>query len=411
MRQVSPCVGRVRSGVLAAVVCAMVWAAVAAPVAACPYSIRDTGFSSWNREAYYVFLFLPDDGPKSKALGERFEKVAETVLYESNVLPKVVDAKDRGKHKAAPHLDDLGIKTLPAAILVSSDNRALPLPGIGAGATEEAIRKSLEGIIASPATEDLAAHCIENWCIVLLIPGADPKETARVKALVKKANDDIVGATTELGRTIDAGAHVIEVSAKDPKEHTFLWSLDLAAEQKAVRVVVLHGHGQQFGPVLQGTGITEDMLSMLFHTLGRSCACTMHPALLAGPTIPMAWTEAQRMEVADIYGFDPDSPRFRRTVQRYIPRRQQADMVRHILGYSEQVVELSDKPPAEPGVGTAADDVAVDAIEQAPIAAIETKEPTIQERASRSILLAVGGLVILVALAAGILFLRRMRVS
>ncbi|NOZ20797.1 MAG: hypothetical protein GXP25_06880 [Planctomycetes bacterium] len=374
---------------------------------ACPYTVRDVGYSSWNRGTYTAYLFTKDDSPESRRLAESFRALSHDIFADANVKAAVVPPEKRDDHKAAPYLIDLGIDAFPAIILVSPDDRALKLCGSEAGGfSEKELRSKLSTVVSSPAREELEMHCIREWCIALLVSGSSDKANTAAEGQIDAANKEVAGTTTATGRVMRNGAHRITVSAEDPKEQVLLWSLQLDRPSAKPRVVILYGRGQQIGPVLEGDGITKANLVMVYEALGRNCSCTADPSLWSGPSIPMPWSEVRRMELRETYGFDPDSPRFRSAVAAYVPgAAKSSDFVRGIIGYSEGYVEYTEPPDAPT--------VAMPTVEPQPAAVVvkPRKTSTLERNTGYTVFYVIGGMTLLVAVAGSILAVWRMRVS
>jgi len=92
------------------------------------------------------------------------------------------------------------------------------------------------------------------------------------------------------------------------------WSLGLDDCATEARVAILWGVGRRLGPILSGDKLTATNLAACFKLLGENCTCTADPRSFLGPCVPLAWTKAQRQEVRDRLGFDPEAPEARNSL-------------------------------------------------------------------------------------------------
>lgn len=371
----------------------------------CPYLVRDVGFSSWRGGKYRLCLFLKDDSADGRRLAESFQAIANEVFAESNVRPEVVSPDKRESHEAWGGIPTIGGARLPAAVLLSPDGRTLVLPAIiPALSSTDRLRAELTKIVSSPATEDIRAHGISHWCVVLLVPGPNENENAKARTEIEKAGERIVGAAVDMGRTVDQGPYLIEAPNKDRAEDLLLWSYALQEDAARPRAVVLYGRGVQIGPILEGDGIARDALLPLFQALGRNCSCAMDPALWLGPAAPMAWGEAFQTKVRETYGFDPDSPQFRYSVADYVPGAGKTAAAPGGIGYSEGYVEFTDDPSPKGGP-------AKPKISQKSSSAVAPPASRLERRTGAVMIYAVCGMGVLVGAAGVFWIVRKRRVS
>ena len=276
----------------------------------CPYSIRDAGFIVREPRPYRLTVLVNDHTPLKDQLAQWLTEAATKHLSDSNVVVEVVNVDQQPHPKLTTDFASLVPDRLPAAILISPRNKAISLPGLGPEElTGEAVEEVVRRVVVSPKRAEMTAHIITDWCVVVVVKGADAAENQRIAEAVAAARKALVGTTTEMEQNSAKGPYVITLSPDDAAEKVFMWSIGLDPDDKTqARVAVLFGMGRRIGPVLQAEEVSESMLTNAFLLLGRSCSCTSDPRWLLGPVVPLVWGEDLQRQVGVELGFDPNSP-------------------------------------------------------------------------------------------------------
>ncbi len=288
-----------------------------APLAACPYSIRDSAFIGGTAASPYELQILVS-GDQTASGSVSKDKITEWLsvgasawLEAANVEARVLDVSDGGARDALPEGFSIP-RDFPAAILVSPGGAATTLPGIAPGKISlDAVMATALGIVESPLRKDIHKRLAKAWCVVLLLEGTDAAENTRARKAFEVAARSITGQATEMGKVVTAGPELLSVSHQSPEESILLWSLGLESsgeEKVPVRAVMLIGRGERRGPLLEGDELTSGELLEMFTMLGRSCSCTTDEMWLSGPALPLEWSEEIQALVKIELGFDPRNP-------------------------------------------------------------------------------------------------------
>lgn len=397
--------------------------ASSSPAWACPYAIRAVGFTGWKAPPFHVYLLVKNAMPDREKVTSAFEQASDVVLFDSNVEAQVVNVDKEREHPALRHVQGLKVRTLPAALLVSTSGRAMVLEGIGAkGLSEEALQSELERVVWSEARADIADHIVRHWCVVLVVQGADRADNVRADRAVEAAAKKVVGTMTTMGEEIRLGPHVVRVRAQAPDERIVLWSLGLdQADRKKAHAVVLYGRGRQFGPVLSGETLTQDDLLAAFRGLGENCECITADQWLSQQPVPLRWSEEKQTEVRQVLKVDEEQMRADVLSTWSVSSGRGGGALGAARGYVEVAMPVEGAAP-EPGATS--EDVAVSppaAPDASPVPGAEaTPTPTappvatpapvspLEEQAGKVLLLAVGIMVVVMA-AAGLLLVARRR--
>ncbi len=282
----------------------------------CPYSIRDVGFVDLGSPPYRLYFFVKDGAPDKNAIVSAFEEASVTSLTDSNVEAEVVNVDQQMAHPAKEFLRFWGLKTLPAAVLVSPSGRSLALPFDLSKPLREAIRGAAEKVVRSPIRDELAREIVRTWGIVLVVEGKDKAENVSAKKTIEEAISDVARMMSRSGETAAEKPEMLVVSRETlAEEEILLWSFGLGdAEFLGPQVAVLYGRGRQIGPVLGGESLNRDSLFHILSTIGMKCGCETDHRWLSGTLIPLRWGKELRTETVRYLGFDPDNPLVRAEV-------------------------------------------------------------------------------------------------
>lgn len=280
------------------------------PVWGCPYSFRQAGFIVRESSPYRLCLLARNETPGTESLSAWLEEAAAECLRDSNVRAEWVDIDEDLDQELASALQALNVTQYPAAALISPRGGSWLLGGLAPGQIDKSAVEALaREAVSSPAREALKARVVSDWCVALLVKGADEEESKMAEESLRAAAAEVLGSPTEMGETIQRAPFVLTVAADDPREKVFLETLGLReAEDGGPRGAILFGKARRFGPVLEGGYLEESFAASLMRFLGNNCACTADPRWLSGPAAPLDWPLDMRQQTRDMLGFDPDSP-------------------------------------------------------------------------------------------------------
>jgi len=376
-----------------------------ASVQSCPYSIRQSGFVVLKKQPYHVYCFVNDKTPGKDELSTAVND-ARYVLRDTNVEAEVVNVDRQLDHDAMIHYYQLAPDKLPVLALVSPKEEVTRLGG--AALSPDNVEAVLEGVVSSPKRDEMMEHIVKQWCVVLLVKGADAADNHRALTEAKASVKDIKGKPAEMVLSIDDPPHLLVVDAKDPQERIFLWSLGLTGDDPPkAKAVVLFGRGRQVGPVLEGSNLNRTSLSNIFFKIGSNCSCTSDPIWISGRFVPLRWDDLCRREVRRLAGFDPDSMRVRSEMARVWNKDLETGQSGGFLGYVEGYFEADGETGAEtmtvpfvapPTAAPRRDKSSADE----PVSALE-------HRAAHMLVIVVTGMAAAVALAGGLLAWGRRR--
>ena len=276
----------------------------------CPYSIRDAGFIVREPKPCKLTVVVHDRTPAKDKLKEWLTEAAKTYLTESNVVAEVVNLDQQPPPEINKHFDLSARENLPPVLLVSPRDEAISLPGLGPDTIgEAAVQEVVRSAVISPQRKQLTAHIVTDWCVVVVVNGAEATENQRVARALSEARNAVLDTTTEMGVKIAKPPYVITLSPDDAAEQVLMWSSGLApGDEAGPRIAVLFGMGRRVGPVLSAKNISRSMLTNIFLLLGRNCTCTTDPHWLIGPALPLVWSKDRQRQVYEKLGFDPNSP-------------------------------------------------------------------------------------------------------
>lgn len=332
---------------LAVVVC--LWVCFqTAPLLACKYNVRDTGFVDLGDRPYYLFGYVKDDTP-ADALSV-FEQVPPAVLMDSNVRFEIINIDEQKEHGAVKYLDSHDIKSFPAAVLVSADGQSL---AVEVGKTGEDFKRTLwsavEAVVSSPKRDEIVEQISEAYAVILLFEGVEQNQNEKARQAATGAIEKMNSQLKFLPKPIANGPVMVVVSREDfAEEQNLLWSLGLDAEKKTEpRAAIIYGRARWIGPLIKAEQITENILINLLYIIGADCECGLDRRWMQGTMLAVRWDEDARTKAAKNLGFDPESPMIKAEISR-IMRMGTASYPGVPLGYQELVVEFESEDDSEP---------------------------------------------------------------
>jgi hypothetical protein len=281
----------------------------------CEYNIRDAGFVDLNDLPYRLCFFIGDTTPTE--IIEVFKEESLRVLNGSNILPVIIHVSKDRDHKAMEHYRFWDLKDLPAFILTSPDQRTLPLPiPNDRSVNRDSIQKVLQNAVSSSVREEILAHIVKAYAILILIEGPNPEENRSASEKIKQASKKIDSVMSQLPKRIEAPPHIMVISRdKAIGEKVFLWSLDLnAGDMDRARIAVLFGRARIFYSPFESTSLSASEMTDMLAIIGLSCDCGLDKKDLIGQSMPLRWDENLQAEVVKYLGFDAENPLLKREI-------------------------------------------------------------------------------------------------
>jgi len=284
-------------------------------VFSCEYNIRDAGFVNLNDLPYRLYFFIDDKTPAKSIEG--FKEESLRVLNGSNILPMIVHvSRDRG-HRAMEYYRFWDIQDLPAIILTSPDQRTLPLhiPN-DITINRDSIKQVLQNAVSSSVREEILAHIVKAYAVLILIEGPDSEENRSAFEKIKQASRKINSVMSQLPKRIEAPPHIIVIPHdRMTGENIFLWSLDLNTQQMdRARIAILFGRGRIFYSPFESALVSASEIADVLTIIGLSCDCGLDKKGLIGQSMPLRWDENLQTEVVKHLGFDAENPLLKREI-------------------------------------------------------------------------------------------------
>jgi len=277
---------------------------------ACIYSVRDLGFFDLRPAPYHLYYYVP--GNTSIATLDTFKRVSQATFMDSNIIAEIIAVHRGANPSAMEYFNFWKIESLPAAILVSPDERSLVVPTQKQlRPTKEMLRVFLETIVSSPKRNEILRHIIRSYCLVLLVEGNNRAENERALAAINEARNKIIEIMGQLPKHIDYPPRIMKISLESAaNEQVLLWSLGMNTERTAdqPRAAVLYGRARMIGSYLEGPQITAAKMFNIFSAIGLSCECGLDRQWIMGTLIPTRWSEKMRSEMVKYLGFDVENP-------------------------------------------------------------------------------------------------------
>lgn len=275
----------------------------------CIYNVRDVGFVEIVFNPYRLYYIVQDNTPEE--LITLFKQIAYPIFMDSNFKVEIINVDRDSGHPALEYSHFWEIRSFPAAILVSPTGRSMILPiSVSENTYGGAVRNSLENVVSSSIREEILDHIVKAYSIILLIEGNNAAENKRVDKIVRASVQKIDRIMSQLPKRIEEPPQIIVIPRElTSKERILLWSLDLDENQlNEPCLAVIYGRARRIGPLLKGGQITERTLFNILSLIGLSCECGLDKKWMMGPRLPIMWGERIQQDVANILGFDAESP-------------------------------------------------------------------------------------------------------
>lgn len=277
--------------------------------ALCIYSVRDVGFADIWPAPYELYYFVQDD--TADEIITTLKQISDVSFLDSNIEFRIINIDQNRDEPALEYLRFWELESFPSAVLVSPWKQSLviPLSSIRVPFSEYAW-PIVEGIVSSPARDELQQKIIRHYAVIVLVEGRDTAGNTQAREEIQSAGNEIKGTMSQMVQTIDAPPHLIIIGESSrSQENILLWSLEIAENELDVPyAAVFYGRGRRFGPTLRGNEISRQNIYNLLTIIGLSCECGLDREQMIGMTIPLTWGQETQSEVVKRLGFDAENP-------------------------------------------------------------------------------------------------------
>lgn len=281
----------------------------------CDYNIRDAAFVDLNDPPYRLFFFTGDTVPKQAVA--MFEEESLRVLGGSNIIPEIVHVSRDRNHEAMRLYGFWDLQKPPAVILASPDGRSLSFPIPEGGTVDrDGFRRLLQETVSSSVREDILAHVIRSYAVLLLIEGPDQEENRLALDKLRQASREIRRVMRQLPKRIDDPPRIISIPReRNREERVLLWSLDINREEMdRAQIAILFGRGRLFFSPFESASVSAGDITDMLTIIGLSCDCGLDKQGLIGRGMPLRWDESLQAEVVQRLGFDAENPLVKREI-------------------------------------------------------------------------------------------------
>lgn len=296
----------------------------AGDLAACRYTVRDTGFVDLGPPAYLLYLYADTDSREALESAARMH----LALRDSNIVVEVAHAVDG--------------KVALTAMMEDGNGRQLLFPAFEA----DQARKIIQGAVYSPMRKEISRRLLDAFCVILLVGG-----DVASRDTIRKSIERITPMMSTMDKPYENPPVLVEIPEERlHEERVLVWSLGMDPGKPAA--VVLYGKGRRMGPVLSGETLAEGSIMNLMRLIGMDCECGVDLSTLKGPPIPLKWDEEIQDLAAAALGFDPENPMVKLEVSQILSLEKDGQAPETLFGkdplfgYSEQRIEL-DEPEEE----------------------------------------------------------------
>lgn len=286
---------------------------------ACKYSVRDVAFVDLGTAPYCLVILTDEQTPAE--LTERLHGTAAGVLVDANVRLQMVRADDHLDAELKSLVAAQGLTSLPAAMLVAPDGRALPV-ALPSDASQENLWAAFEKVVSSPARDKLLDEALKSHSVVLLVEGRDDQANRRAREIAAGAIDQARRGLADLPKPIEHPPRLLVVTAAEAqREAVLLWSLQIDRHDDSMaHVGVLYGRGRRLGPVMDVPGATRAELSRLLWYVGQDCECDLDRNWMQGVMVPHRWDMQMQARAVKRLGFDAGNPMVIAEISRILSR-------------------------------------------------------------------------------------------
>ena len=373
---------------------------------ACRYTVREIGFSDIGSIPYILYIYTKSDMPEKD--NSKIKKLSYALLFETNIKLEIINIDEERDSITQYYLNKYNIHSFPSALFVSPYGESmiclLNYPG---RSFDESVWLLLENLASSTIRNSITDMLLRSYCIVLMVEGKDARKNENTLNEAKEAISEISGLLDQMPKVVNSQPGILVIShEKIHEEKILLMSLGIKAEKvDEPAIAIIYGRGRIIGPVLQGEQITQKRLFNLLSVVGADCECGLDQSWILGRMIPLRWESSVQSELVQFLGFDVENPLVKSEMSQILSVKPTPDnrldpMADNLLGYSEGkiIIEKSTESVSK-------------------ISAYEIRKSFYQTKPSRknlvfrSILITIGG-ILLIVLAIGVfLFIKHKRKS
>lgn len=321
----------------------------------CMYTVRDVGFVDSGDRPYRLYYYIRGDTPEE--LTATFKQISSAAFIDSNVIPEIINVDEQKDHAASEYLNFWKIESFPAAILVSPTTGQSLVLHISASNKpfKEVVWSALEKVVLSPKRKEVLQHIVRAYGVVVLIQGKEPAENKRAQKTIASAIAEIAQMMSQMPKPVKEPPRLVVIPPESfSQERILLWSLGVnESEISQPKAAVLYGRGRWIGPLLRGEIITANSLFNILSVIGSSCECGLDRILILGTRLPLRWGEKVQSRVAELLGFDPESPLVKTEMSQILSmgmsfRSEDKSTIDSLevplYGYREEAVEFESEP-------------------------------------------------------------------
>ncbi|UCD30398.1 MAG: hypothetical protein JSV03_08000, partial [Planctomycetota bacterium] len=210
----------------------------------CEYTVRDTGFVQIYDTPYRLFGYIGKDTPRDVV--STLKQISAVVLMDSNVEFSLINIDQDKGHRAMEYLRRWEINSLPGLILVAPDGRSLPLSITTTDKSfKEQLWTKLEQIVESPKRDEMLAHIVKSYCVIVLVEGKEASTNKKVRETALNATEQIKQHMGQITKPIEAPPRLVVINSDNlAQENVLLWSLGINPEEiNDPYLAVLYGRG------------------------------------------------------------------------------------------------------------------------------------------------------------------------
>ncbi len=314
--------------------------------AACQYTVRHVAFVDLGDSPYRLYFFTKGDAAAS--FGEAVNKVQDR-LAESNVEAELVNLDANAEHSAAPFLQTAGATEFPAAVLLSPDGRALLLAEGAEKLTAANVPNLIDDVTRSKIRDEIFSRVLDVHSVMIVIEGEDAELNERITQMTRDFIPKVRDHMPLMPKPAKEPPHMIVLTREQAKaERVLLWSVGADLQDTSIaQVALLFGRGRRLGPVLRFPGDDVDKFEYSLAVVGQDCECGLDRSWMQGDMIPHIWNEESEKVALAKLGFDPGSPEVKTEIAQLLSRGpsgkapvDETGLVFPSLGYQE--IELVD---------------------------------------------------------------------
>jgi len=370
-------------------------------ITACRYTVREIGFSDLGYEPYYAYFFIDSDVSEEEA--STLEKLSFALLYETNVKFEIINIEKQKNADALKYKELHKINSLPSLVLVTpGDESYVYTIQKGGTALTEAVWLILEQLVWSPVRQAIVQQLLQSYCVVLFIEGTDGSLNNSGIKEVNFAVKDIEQSLGLMPKIVNSAPHIILLKPGDwVNEKVLLQNLGFDEKvSKEPAVAVIYGRGRILGPVLTGSGINRRTLYNLLTIVGADCECGLDHSWILGRMLPLRWESSVQTELVKFLDFDVESPLIKTEMSQIVSLKPESNnpmdpMENNLLGYVEKKMEIEEKPGN------------ISRISAYDIQKSFGNKPALKNnKPFRTILIVMGGLLVIVSIAGVLLYTR-----